>query len=180
MATASGEALALTDYEVSVAPVGSTLPTDLDTALDAAFDPFGLVSEDGIVRGRSADVTELRDAAGGLVRTFRANDARTWTITALNNNAVVRALEEPGADEVDAAGVITRTVKDAAPAKRAVVFELTDGDYVRRVVVPEAEITPTDVGAAGQDSVETVTFEVKTIKQADGTHYIELLPGESV
>ena len=38
---------------IYVAPVGTTLPTDAEVALDAAFAAMGFVSEDGVVNANS-------------------------------------------------------------------------------------------------------------------------------
>lgn len=189
MATSHGSARILTNYEVLVAPVGSTLPTDHTTAPDAAFTTntadgtggyFGYVSEDGAARSREGDSTEIRDWAGGLVKTITSNQSRQWTITALQKNPVVEALEEPGQEVSDTAGVKARTIKDASPARRAVIIQQEDGDDTVRVVIPEAEITVDSVTSANAEGLETVTFLFKTVKQSGGEHYFEYSEGESV
>ena len=41
---------------IFVAPVGSTLPTDASTVLDAAFINLGFISDDGVTLGTSRSV----------------------------------------------------------------------------------------------------------------------------
>ena len=169
----------LTDYTVSVADVGATMPADTSAAL-VGFTEIGLVSDDGITRGRTGDVTELFDAAGRKVRTFRAKQARTFKFVALEDNATVRELEEPGATVDTTDPTMTKyTVKDAAPARKAFVIEAVDNvngaDVVRRFLVAEGEVVPTADSTLVDASVELREFTVTTIKQSDGTHYVELV-----
>lgn len=165
----------LVGYTVSVAPVGTTLPTDNTSALNSAFVEIGYIGDSGINRGREGDDTPVYDAAGTKVRTFRARQARTFTFTALEDTATRRALEEPGADVSTVGAMSVEDVKDAAPARKAMVLTLEDttpngDDHVTRIVIPEAEIVPGEaVRVDGQ--VEGIEFTCSTVKQSTGTHY---------
>ncbi len=179
MAKEAANTRSLVDYVVSVAPVGSTLPTDATSALDAAFDEVGLVSDSGFTRGRTENVTEVFDAAGRKVRTFRSQSARTFTFTTLEDNETVRTLTEPGAlvDTTDPTET-SYTVHDAPPARRAVVLEFDDtntaGDAItRRVVIEEAEVVPSGQPVLVDGQIEGQEFTVSTMKNAAGVHYVE-------
>ena len=54
------------------APLGTTLPTDATTALDAAFKELGHVSEDGVSNSQDLSVSEIK-AWGGVI-VYRSND----------------------------------------------------------------------------------------------------------
>ena len=183
MAKDAEKTRSLVGYTVSVADVGSTLPTDNTSALPVAFTEIGYISDGGFTRGRTGDVTELFDAAGAKVRTFRSKTARTFKFVALEDNDTRRALEEPGMTSSTSGGMTSRTVKDASPARKVVVLTLEDttvnGDpYVDRIVIPVGEFVPGDAVRVDGE-VEGVEFTVTTIKQSDGTHYYEY-DGETV
>lgn len=175
MAKTAANTRSLTGYTVSYAPEGTTLPTAFG-ALDAAFDEIGFVSDDGITKGRNADVNEVRDAAGTLVRTFRDNDERTFKFVALEHNDVVRELIEPGTTTVNGADIKTHTVRSAAPRRGVFVLDLLDGGTTpfSRYIVPEGEVTPGDETTYVKGGVASVEITVKTVQQDDGTLYVEV------
>lgn len=179
MAKNAAKTRSLVGYTVAVGPTGTTLPTDTTTALDAALVDVGYVSSDGFTKGRQENVSEVFDAAGTLVRTFRSQASRTFTFTALESNATVKALEEPGATVTVGTGITTRVIKDAPPARKAMVLELEDTDtdglsITTRIAIPEAEITPTGEPVWVDGQIVGYQFQAKTIKQSDGTHYTEI------
>lgn len=60
---------------VFVAPVGTDLPTDATTALNAAYQNVGYISEDGVVNTNSPTPTPSRN--GAVRRWARSTTART-------------------------------------------------------------------------------------------------------
>lgn len=54
---------------IYAAPVGTTLPTDTDTALDPAFKDLGFVSSDGITNGTNIDSSDVKAWGGDTVLT---------------------------------------------------------------------------------------------------------------
>ena len=53
------------------APLGTTLPTDAKTALDAAFKGVGYISEDGLTRSQSRSSNDIKEWGGGVVTTVQ-------------------------------------------------------------------------------------------------------------
>lgn len=126
--------------DVYVAPVGTTAPTDLTTAWAAGWEPLGLLSEDGLTESREEESTDHYAWGGILVRTTRSKHKRTFTVTALEDNAAVFGVVNPGSTAVTATGVTTRTVKVPTPDVRAFGFEFLDGDIVKRRIIPRGEV----------------------------------------
>ena len=127
--------------DVYTAPVGTTLPTNTTTALNAGFRALGLLSEDGMTESREEDVTDHWAWGNILVRTTRAKHKRQFVVTALEDNDVVFDLVNPGSNTATVSGVVTRTVyvPDANP--QAFVFQLVDGSITKRIAIPRGEVS---------------------------------------
>src|SRR5689334_13641230 len=90
--------------DVYVGDVGSTAPTDIDTAIDADFTALGLLSEDGMTESREDDKTDHYAWGGILVRTTRSKHKRTIKVIALEDNPVVFDLVNPGSEAESVGG----------------------------------------------------------------------------
>lgn len=124
------------DDTVWLAPLGTTLPTDLGD-LDPAFEDVGYLSEDGMSLERQADVTEFRAHQGAkVVRKKVTSSGKTFTFRPIEDNETVNAL---GGDVVSTTtvGDITTTVfSDSSEVTSwACVVDLFDGGVHRRKVI---------------------------------------------
>lgn len=127
---------------VFVAPAGTTLPTDATTALDAAFDGLGYVSEDGLVNAVESD-TESKNAWGGdKVLEGQTSFSESFTVNLLETNEdVLKTYYGEDNVSVDGSGNITVHEKGEELPEVVVVFELVlTGGRVKRIVVPKARI----------------------------------------
>lgn len=125
------------------APLGSTLPTDATTAVDAAFVSHGYVSEDGLTMAVSRSTEKIRAWGGDTVRVVQTEHDVTFTLTLLETSeASAKAVF--GDDNVTVTGgKIDIVVKSDALPEKAWVFDMKDGDKKGRVVVPNGQITET-------------------------------------
>ena len=60
------------------APLGTTLPTDATTALDAAFKALGYVSEDGLTNSNSPESDKLKAWGGDTVYAYQKSKDDTF------------------------------------------------------------------------------------------------------
>lgn len=128
--------------DIYVAPVGSAAPTNTSTALAAGWEPLGLLSEDGLTETIADDVTDHYSWGGILVRTTRSKHKRSFSVTVLEETAIVMGLWNPGSImSGPTAGVTTTDVYVPGPDPRAFVFEVVDGDITKRIYVPRGEVT---------------------------------------
>jgi hypothetical protein len=160
--------------DVFVGPVGTPGPTDTITALDAAFDPLGLLSEDGLTESRADNVTNHYAHGGILVRTTRSQHERTFKVTALEDNATVWALVNPGSTKSSSAGTTVRTVVIPQPSPQAFVIELHDGNIIKRRHIPKAEVTEVGDQTISDNELAMYELTIKVYPGADGTLYYDV------
>jgi hypothetical protein len=128
---------------VSTAPFGTTLPTNIDTALNAAFFEHGYVSEDGVTFRDDKEIEGI-PAWQSFYDIRKVVAAKTsgceYVLRQFNPENVQLAF---GGGEYDvSAGVATYT--PPAPGEideRSLVVEWQDGDYTFRLVFPKGIVT---------------------------------------
>lgn len=160
--------------DVYVAPTGTTGPTDTTTALNVAFEPLGLLGEDGMTESRDEDVTDHYAYGGILVRTTRSKHKRTVKVTALEDNPIVFDLKNPGSGTATAGGVTTRTVKVPTTNPKAFVLQLVDGDITKRRYIPTGEVVEVGDEAISDDEMAMVELTINVYPDASGVLYYEI------
>lgn len=136
---------------VWVAPLGSTLPTDATTALDAAFVCLGYVSEDGLENANEMDVSDIKAWGGNIV--YRSltelTDNFSLALIESENEDVLKTVYGDSNVTTDLDGNITVNIKAEDPQEQVWVFELTlRGGRAKRIVIPDGAVT----------SRETITY----------------------
>ena len=136
------------------APLGTTLPTDVDADL-TGFDSSGYVDTSGLQLTQTYSTSDINEWSGGTVRTVLENykGELSWTeISVLDYEAACHAF---GADNVSRVAATTTsgekiTIRIGAhlPEARAWAFRMKDGDRKMLVVAPNGQVT----------SVGTITF----------------------
>lgn len=165
---------------VLAAPLGSTLPDDAATAVDAAFVALGYVSEDGLTKGESRDVNEIKEWGGKTVKKSQTGFEVTFQfqfLEYLNADAAKQIYGDGAVTLVPATATAGSQINvsvlgDPAPHK-VWVFDMQDGDARLRIVVPDGQITETGDTAftAGDGAVRDVT--ITAYPDEDGVVYFE-------
>lgn len=160
------------------APLTSTIPDDVTTEWDAAWEALGLLSDDGGTESRDEDTSDHYAWGGVLVRRTRSKHTRTITITALEENDTVFGLVEPGSTANAAGGITTRYIKPPTPNIRMFGLELVDGDVVKRRIIPRGEVTAVgDVSLSDSDMTAyelTITCYPTTVDGEDDVLYLDV------
>lgn len=171
-------ASAWAEADVYTAPEGSTVPTDVVTAWDAAWSALGLLDgESGFSQSRDQDVTDTFAWGGILVRSIRSKQKRTFKIIALEQNDTVFSVVNPGSPAPAIAPgppeLTTRQVYTPNPDKRMFGMELREGaNILRRWFTGEV----TEVGDITEAEGKVVAYELTIVVYpgATGLLYTEL------
>lgn len=142
---------------VYIAPVGTTLPTTEDGALDAAFVDVGYISEDGIslsVETSVEDVNAFQSLSAVRKIVTARNTSVSFTLREWSAANVIFAFG--GGDVTDEGTHFEYNPPAAGDAlyERAMVIDWNDGDKVYRLVIERGvatdavETTITRTGAA--------------------------------
>lgn len=138
-----------------VAPVGTPLPTDATTPLNAAFQNVGYLDDSGVVHSHSANNTNFADLNGDTIETASSEQERTMALRFAEMNEI--ALKEQYGDDnvtVDGqTGLITFIGNNKKMPHKSVVLELVLKDERKwRRVFPDCAVTEwsdqTDVSTA--------------------------------
>lgn len=124
------------------APVGTALPTDIETKLDNAFKVLGFISEDGITISVEEDSSDLVDMNGDVMDSTYSNRAETLAFTLAEIKAGTFKQEHGSLNVTDENGLITIKHNGDNHESNSYVFELLLKDGRRwRMVVPNAKLS---------------------------------------
>lgn len=159
------------------APVGTALPTDETTALNAAFKGVGYISSDGakLTPNRS---TDTKKAWGGdtvlALQTDFGVEVKVTLIEALNAQALKTAF---------GSGNVAVTAATATAGNKSVVkinaaeldhltwvFEIKNGLKRQRIVLPDAQVTGVDEISWTDDDTVGYALTLTCFPDADGNY----------
>lgn len=155
------------------APLGTTLPTNATSPLNALFVDHGWLGEDGIQLSVTRDTTKHHAFGSDLVKTTQDNYEETIQVTLLESDPdVLETVFGKNSVTLGVDGGGNRTIKvnhRAAPLPRsAFVFEFVDGDKVRRLVVQEGQVVNVEDVTYVHDNLLSWTITIDCYKPATG------------
>lgn len=128
---------------VYAAPLGTALPDDIATPLNAAFEEVGLISEEALVESLEVTKELLRAWQRPTgVRTLTTEVNWTWQFAAMETSPIVLELYYGGALSTVDAGISTTSIPAwPGSTEKAWVIEIEDGDVNTRFVIPKGDVT---------------------------------------
>ena len=162
------------------APIGTTLPTDATTALDAAFVPLGYVSEDGLSNNNELSVEATKAWGGNIVlrSLTEMNDEFALTLIETKNVDVLKAVYGDANVIVDASNNVTVNVIAEDPVEAVWVFELAlRGGIARRIVIPDGAITSRDEITYNDSDPVGYGITISAYPDADAKTHVEYTEG---
>ena len=139
-----GAPLQATTGAIFTAPVGSAAPTDAVTALDAAFESSGYVTEDGVSLTGNRTTINLRDWSRKTVKTILDSFEPTVSFSLMEWSAegVQQAFGDDAVTMTPATAStgtrLTVAVDGEMPTHKAWCFNMKDGDARVRLYLPDA------------------------------------------
>jgi hypothetical protein len=127
------------------APVGTTLPTGIETELDTAFKCLGFISEDGYVETVEEDSNDIVDLNGDLMDSSNSNrvESAQFTLAEIKAETLKRQYGENNV--TDKAGIITVHHNSDSHSVFAYVLELVLKNGRRwRKVIPQGQSSELD------------------------------------
>ena len=160
---------------VYVAPIGTTLPTNATSALDAAFKGLGFCGEDGLTNSNSPSTTDIKAWGGKKVLGVQEEKPDTFALKLLEvlNVDVLKTVY--GDDNVSGTlttGITVTANADDLEEKVWVIDMVMRNDALKRIVVPSGK--PTEIGDIVYTDSDAVGYEVTISAYPDAngnTHY---------
>lgn len=134
---------------VTRAPIGTPLPTDATTKLNAAFIPQGFISEDGVTRTTDASDDKIKAWGGQVVKVVRSDFSVSYKFSYMESASATTLKSIVGEENVTItepeAGKHNGKVAvkiNAKPAPRAsYTLEMLDENTFIREVIPIGQIS---------------------------------------
>lgn len=160
---------------IYVAPVGTPLPTDAISDLDAAFRGMGYVSEDGTTNDTEMETENIKAWGGDTVLVTRTSREDTFGFTLIEALSVAVLQYVYGAANVSGtleSGIEIKVNNKVDEAVSVVIDMILNGGVLKRIVVPNGSVS--DVGTITYRDNEPVGYETTLScvpDTAENTHY---------
>lgn len=128
---------------LSVAPAGTTLPTDATTALAGAFTNLGYISSDGVTKTITRETEEIKAWGGDTVHTPLTSFGEAFQLKLIEYlNPDVRKVAY-GDDNVTGtlANGITTTIKAVDLVEKVYALDMIVNGAIERIVIPRGKVT---------------------------------------
>lgn len=163
---------------IYVAPLGSTLPTDSSTALDAAFKCLGYVSEDGVTNSNSPESDNVKAWGGDTVLVLQTDRPDSFSLTLLEglNEDVLKTIYGSSNVIVDAQGNITVKATADEMIGHAWVFEMImKGNRAKRTVIPNGTVSELGDIVYKDDEAVGYNVTIQDVPDASGVYHYEYI-----
>ena len=130
---------------VSVAPLGTTLPTSADGTLNAAFTSLGYASDTGVTRAVEMDTEVVKAWGGDVVLVLENGKTETFAFSMLDAHSLAALKVVHGDDNVTGSalasgiGVVSNNTEKGGHIY--VIDMIEAGNTLHRIVIPYGVVT---------------------------------------
>lgn len=160
---------------ISVAPVGTALPTDAVAALNEAFQNLGYCTEDGLTNANSRNSTDIKAWGGDVILSVQDEKTDTFSFAMAQSMNVNVLKQFYGAENVSgslSAGIVVNVNSKELPEQSWVIDMILRDGALKRIVIPNGKITATEDIAYTDSDVVGLGVTVTAYPDANGnTHY---------
>ncbi len=154
------------------APLGTTLPTDAASTLDAAFKDMGYVSDDGVTNSTSFD--GMKAWGGDQVLNLSNEDNFKMKLIEAKNVEVLKAVfgDDNVSGNLENGITVAKNISGVEEQYSWVIDMILKGNVLKRIVIPRAGIT--EIGDIVYSDSEAVAYDVTlgaVEDTAGNTHY---------
>jgi len=163
---------------ISVAPLGTVLPTDATTALDVAYVPVGYVTDNGVTKSEKRNTGTIAAWGGDTIAaTKKGMDVTVKLAMAEFLNKAVQGLIYGDANVVATAatstkGNLLKVTGTSAPTPRKVwVIEVFSDDAKVRVVFPNAKVMDVGDTTFKDDAIAAAEATIQAFPDSTGAYF---------
>lgn len=157
------------------APIGTALPTDATTALNAAFKCLGYVSDDGVQNSDDRKTNDIKSWGGDIVNSVQTEKTDTFKYTlieALNVDVLKEIYGDSNVTGDLDTGITVKSNSTELDEHVIVIEMVLRNNVLKRIVLPSAKVT--DVGEIKYKDGDNVGYETTVTCFPDdnsNTHY---------
>lgn len=160
---------------ISVAPLGTTLPTDATTALNNAFVNLGYCSEDGLTNANTRESEDIKAWGGDIVLSIQSDKTDTFStvlIEALNVDVMKEFFGASNVSGTLETGITINVNSTELTEKCWAIDMIMRNGTLKRIVIPSGKITATEEMTYVDNEVVGYGITITCYPDASGnTHY---------
>lgn len=165
---------------VHSAPLGTKLPVDATSKLEAAFKSLGYISDDGMTNSNSPESEDVKAWGGAIVNSSQKEKKDTFTYTLIEGLNIDVLKEVYGSENVsgDLATGITIKANAKELENHCLVIEMVlKNGALKRIVIPSGKVT--EVGEITYNDGNVIGYQttITAFPDANGNTHYEYIKG---